>query len=83
MAVDSTRRKSLGGYRDAFRREGQRLVVYVRILRYLHERRHERRHDRLAELNIAPAFFAAVMDSLLRAIIVLACTIPTHEALRV
>lgn len=55
-------------YRAAFRREGQRLVVYVGILRYLHERR----RDRLAELNIAPSFFTAVIDSLLRAVVVLA-----------
>lgn len=55
-------------YRRAFRREGQRLVMYVGVYRYLHERR----HDRLTELNLAPSFFITITDALFRAIVVLA-----------
>lgn len=47
-------------YRAAFRREAQRLGMFVALYRYLHERR----HDRLDELNLAPAFFQTVLTAL-------------------
>lgn len=53
-------------YRDAFRREGQRLVMLMSVYRRIHERR----HDRLDALNVAPAFFQTVLVSLHAAIVV-------------
>jgi hypothetical protein len=47
-------------YRTAFRREAQRLGMFVALYRYLHECR----HDRLEELNLAPAFFQTVLTAL-------------------
>ncbi len=53
-------------YRAAFRREAQRLGMFIALYRYLHERR----HDRLDALNIAPAFFQTVLTSLRTGIVI-------------
>jgi hypothetical protein len=55
-------------YLEAFRREGQRLVMFVAVYRYLHDRR----HDSLEALNMAPAFFQTVLVALREAIILTA-----------
>jgi hypothetical protein len=52
-------------YREHLRQEAVRLASYVRLYRRLHERR----ADRLAEMNMAPAFFQVVIDALFSAIV--------------
>jgi hypothetical protein len=52
-------------YRQQLREEAVRLACYVRVYRRLHERR----QDRLAEMNLAPAFFQTVTDALFSAIV--------------
>jgi AbiU2 len=58
--------KQFESYRTAFRREGQRLIVFMSTYRRIHERR----HDRLEALNVAPAFFQTVLASLHVSIVV-------------
>src|SRR5262245_22721928 len=53
-------------YRNAFRREVQRLRMFIAIYRYLQERR----YDNLTELNLAPAFFQTVLTALRTGIVV-------------
>ncbi len=53
-------------YLAAFRREVQRLGMFISLYHYLHERR----HDRLEELNIAPAFFQTILTALRTGIII-------------
>ena len=55
-------------YLEAFRREGQRLIMFMTVYRYLHERR----YDALDALNRAPAFFQTVLIALREAIILTA-----------
>lgn len=55
-------------YLQAFRREGQRLVMLMAVYRFLHEQR----HDNLDALNVAPAFFQTVLIALREAIILTA-----------
>jgi len=52
-------------YRKYVHEEGGRLACYVR----LHRRLHERRADRIEEMNLAPAFFGTVIDSLFSVIV--------------
>jgi hypothetical protein len=52
-------------YRKYLHDEIVRLASYIRLYRHLHERR----TDRLAEMNLAPAFFSLVIDALFSAIV--------------
>jgi len=52
-------------YRETLQQELVRLASYVRLFRRLHERK----ADRLAEMNVAPAFFSTTIDSLFSAIV--------------
>ncbi len=47
-------------YRDSLRRELMRLAAYGRV----YQRLFERKADRLAELELAPAFFVTTADAL-------------------
>ncbi len=53
-------------YREALLRECIRLVSAIELFKHLHERK----ADRLDEMNIAPAFFARVLEALLTEIII-------------
>ncbi len=53
-------------YRELLHHETSRLATYVRIYRLLHERM----VDRLEEINVAPAFFGLVLDSLFSSIVI-------------
>lgn len=52
-------------YREYLRQEAIRLASYIRLYRRLHELRSER----LAEMNMAPAFFQTVIDALFSVIV--------------
>jgi AbiU2 len=52
-------------YRHALQQELVKLATYVRLFRRLHERK----ADRLAEMNLAPAFFSTTIDALFSAIV--------------
>jgi hypothetical protein len=52
-------------YRKYLHEEGRRLACFVRLYRRLHERM----ADRLDEMNLAPAFFGTVIDSLFSVIV--------------
>jgi hypothetical protein len=52
-------------YRQTLEGELGRLATYVRLYRRLHERK----ADRLAEMNLAPAFFRTTIDALFSAIV--------------
>lgn len=60
--------RTFQSYRDAFRREIQRLTMFIAIYRYLHERH----YDRLDALNVAPAFFQTILIALKTSIVVAA-----------
>ncbi len=64
--MDANHEDQFLAYRTAFRREAQRLRMFIAIYRYLHERR----YDRLAELNVAPAFFQTVLTALRTGIVI-------------
>jgi len=64
--MDANREDQFPAYRTAFRREAQRLRMFIAIYRYLHERH----YDRLAELNVAPAFFQTVLTALRTGIVI-------------
>lgn len=52
-------------YREYLRQEVVRLASYAQVYRRLYKRR----YDRLAEMNLAPAFFGIVTDALFTAIV--------------
>jgi hypothetical protein len=52
-------------YREALRVELMKLAAYVRLYRVLNERK----RDRLAEMNLAPAFFTITEDAVFSAIV--------------
>lgn len=57
--------KQFAAYRHHLNSEATRLACYVALYRRLFERR----NDRLQEMNLAPAFFSTVTDSLFSVII--------------
>ena len=53
-------------YREYLLREAERLISYI----YVYKRIHERQKDRLEIINISPAFFQTVIDSLFSVIVI-------------
>jgi hypothetical protein len=70
--------KKFENYREKLLQELMHLACYIRLYRRLHERR----TDRLAEMNVAPAFFQIITDALFSSIVLWVDKILGHRSER-